>query len=281
MPLDTDSGVAQADYQFSSILNQIAVGTMPPPTGQTFVDTTGNDNFAGTAAGNDTVDFHLHATGGVTVDLKITTAQAVHGGMGTDTLTSIENVIGSNFGDHLNGNGVANTLTGNDGADFLNGRGGTGIDVLTGGTGNDTYYVHNVQDQVIEGAGDALDKVYVVGTSYTSAADAQVEYLYADDGATGVTLTGNSSSHHIIGSSGVDHLIGGDGDDLLNGNAGADFMTGGKGNDSYYVNDPNDHITELAGDAEGTADKAYVSSSATPWPPTPTSNTSTPTSAPG
>jgi Ca2+-binding RTX toxin-like protein len=114
---------------------------------------------------------------------------------------------------------------------------------------------------VIEGAGDALDKVYVVGTNYTLAANAQVEYLYADDGTTGVTLHCNSYSHHVIGSAGVDNLFGGDGDDLLNGNAGADFMTGGNGNDSYYVNDANDHITELAGNTAGTADKAYISAS--------------------
>ena len=48
-------------------------------------------------AGNDTADYHQHATGGVTVDLNITTAQIPGGGMGTDTLTSIENLLGSSF----------------------------------------------------------------------------------------------------------------------------------------------------------------------------------------
>ena len=85
-PQPTDSGVVQTDYQFSDILNQITAGTAPPPTGQTFIGTSANQTFAGTAAGNDTVDYFQHATAGVTVDLNKTTAQMPGGGMGTDTL---------------------------------------------------------------------------------------------------------------------------------------------------------------------------------------------------
>src|SRR6201999_2009108 len=80
-------------------------------TGQTFIADATHHTYAGTAAGNDTVDYHQNATSGVTVDLKITTAQSVGGGLGSETLTSIENLTGSNFGDHLTGTTGVNLLT--------------------------------------------------------------------------------------------------------------------------------------------------------------------------
>src|SRR6202012_6018448 len=104
--------------------------------------------------------------------------------------------------------------------------------------------------------GGTADKAYVSATSYTLAANAQVEYLYANDGTTGVTLVGNDFSHHLVGGAGADHLTGGSGADLLNGNAGADVMTGNGGDDSYYVDNSGDQIVEGAGDS---LDKAYIS----------------------
>ena len=61
----------------------------------------------------------------MTVSLAITAAQNTVGA-GTDTLTTIENLTGSNFND---------TLTGNTPANILNG--GVGNDALAGGAGND------------------------------------------------------------------------------------------------------------------------------------------------
>jgi Ca2+-binding RTX toxin-like protein len=67
-------------------------------------------------------------------------------GDGTDTLTSIENLIGSGFNDRLDGTNTANVLEGSAGADTCMGYdgndtliGGAGNDSLTGGGGNDTY----------------------------------------------------------------------------------------------------------------------------------------------
>ena len=73
-----------------------------------------------------------------------------------------------------------------------------------------------------------------------SQADAQVEFLYANAGDTGLTLTGNEYSHHIYGNSGDDHLNGGSGADTLDGKGGADLMAGGPGNDIYYVDNAHD-----------------------------------------
>ncbi|WP_342154924.1 hypothetical protein [Methylorubrum sp. SB2] len=91
----------------------------------------GNDRLDG-GAGTDTASF-ASAAGAVTVDLTKGTAT----GAGTDTLTHLENVVGSGFGDTLVGSTAANRLDGGAGNDTL--KGGAGADVLIGGAGRDTF----------------------------------------------------------------------------------------------------------------------------------------------
>jgi Ca2+-binding RTX toxin-like protein len=93
----------------------------------------GNDLLDG-GPGIDTVSY-AHATAGVTVDLSLATAQNT-GGAGTDTLTGIENLVGSNFNDSLTGDSHNNVINGGLGDDILNGGGGD--DILIGGLGNNT-----------------------------------------------------------------------------------------------------------------------------------------------
>ncbi|QZP29814.1 retention module-containing protein [Pseudomonas sp. DR48] len=93
----------------------------------------GNDLLDG-GPGIDTVSY-AHATAGVTVDLSLATAQNT-GGAGTDTLTGIENLVGSNFNDTLTGDSHNNVINGGLGDDILNGGGGD--DILIGGLGNNT-----------------------------------------------------------------------------------------------------------------------------------------------
>lgn len=90
-------------------------------------------------AGSDLLAFP--SSGPVTVDL--TTGQAT--GFGNDTLRSIEDVIGTDDGDTLIGNGARNRLFGFAGPDHIEGRGGddflnggAGTDVVDGGNGSDT-----------------------------------------------------------------------------------------------------------------------------------------------
>ncbi|MDO9327665.1 MAG: retention module-containing protein [Pseudomonas sp.] len=94
---------------------------------------TGNDLLDG-GTDTDTVSY-AHATAGVTVDLSVATAQNT-GGAGTDTLTAIENLTGSNFNDSLTGDNLSNVITGGLGDDIL--KGGGGDDFLIGGLGNNT-----------------------------------------------------------------------------------------------------------------------------------------------
>ncbi|EJM55350.1 VCBS repeat-containing protein, partial [Pseudomonas sp. GM49] len=91
----------------------------------------GNDILDG-GTGIDTASY-AHATTGVTVDLSLLTAQNTLGA-GTDTLTGIENLTGSNFNDTLAGDNNSNVINGGLGNDILNGGGGD--DWLIGGLGN-------------------------------------------------------------------------------------------------------------------------------------------------
>ena len=114
----------------------------------TLIGGLGNDSLDG-GTGTDTANY-LSASNGVTVDLNIFTAQNT-GGAGIDTVTSIENLIGSGFADTLTGDGNANSLSGSAGNDTL--TGGAGIDILTGGTGAD----HFRYNATIEGLDHILD----------------------------------------------------------------------------------------------------------------------------
>jgi VCBS repeat-containing protein len=93
----------------------------------------GNDLLDG-GAGNNTANYSL-ATAGVTVSTAELGPQHT-GGAGTDTLVNIQNLIGSNFNDHLTGDQGNNVLNGGLGNDVLNG--GAGDDILIGGPGNNT-----------------------------------------------------------------------------------------------------------------------------------------------
>ena len=100
----------------------------------TLLSTSGNDTLNG-GSGNDTGSYAT-AAAGVTVDLSLTGPQNTVGA-GTDTLVSIENLVGSAFNDNLFGTDWNNALTGGAGNDRLTGR--DGRDTLTGGLGSDMF----------------------------------------------------------------------------------------------------------------------------------------------
>ncbi len=105
----------------------------------------GNDVLAGgqgadTLHGNegiDTVDYSTSNTG-VKVQLNVGggAGKGWYGDAEGDTLTGIENLVGSNYGDTLIGDHQDNVIDGGSGNDVL--EGWDGNDTLLGGTGNDT-----------------------------------------------------------------------------------------------------------------------------------------------
>ena len=109
-------------------------------------DGLGNDQYKG-GAGSDTVSY-TGALSGITVNLLKGFAKSSSNGdssrIGTDKLSNIENVIGSNHDDTLIGNALANKVNGGEGDDLI--IGGMGNDLLIGGLGDDTFKFSKVSE---------------------------------------------------------------------------------------------------------------------------------------
>ena len=162
-------------------------------------------------------------------------------GEGTDTVltalfqvnlsANVENLTYTGTGTFTGvGNATGNTIRGGTQRDVLLGLGGN--DILIGGTGaanelyggdGDDYYILQVADTVIEGAGAGNDTVDARILNYTLGAN--IENLIF--GGTGnFTGTGNSLNNLIVG---------GAGDDVLRGGGGSDTIQGGLGNDTVLL----------------------------------------------
>ena len=126
------------------------------------------------------------------------------------------------------GNGLANSITGNASANIIDGRGGA--DIMTGGGGNDTYFIDNAGDQVVEASGGGIDRVM---SAISLAMPAFVEQLELT-GTSPLNGTGNGLSNIIKGNSGANILDGMAGSDQLYGGSGNDILTGGSGADRFF-----------------------------------------------
>ncbi len=238
---------------------------------------TGNDTLDG-GAGNDTLDgfedtdtaTYLSASAAVTVSLAITSAQNTVG-WGTDTLSNIENLSGSNFADNLTGNTSINVLIGNNGNDTLNG--GEGNDTMRGGEGNDAIIGGNGID-VADHSSATSNTVLELGRS-KAAKDGQGgadtlagienlkggafnDIMVGDNNAN--VLEGENGEDILYGSGGNDTLYGGDGDDWLRGGLGIDTLNGGAGTDTADYSTATGNVTAeillgtASNDGQGGAD---------------------------
>jgi serralysin len=172
---------------------------------------------------------------------------------GTD---SPETLTGTAGIDVIYGLGGDDDISGLAGDDYL--AGGAGADHLDGGAGDDTYYVDDAADEVVEAAGQGNDRI-ATAVTYILATGEEVETLEALNlsDTTAIDLQGNEFANRIIGNDGVnvlrgqagnDVLIGLGGNDYLAGGTGADQMFGNGGNDTFYVDDAGDTVSERAGD---------------------------------
>jgi microcystin-dependent protein len=168
-------------------------------------------------------------------------------GQGTDTVqvsfnyrlgTNLENLTLTGTADLQGyGNDLVNTLTGNSGNNLLDG--GVGADLMIGGGGNDTYFVDNTGDGVLESPGAGTDTVFA-SVNFGLAANAEILVL---QGGADLQGYGNDLANTLFGNTG---------NNLLDGGAGADKMVGGGGNDTYFVDDPGDVVVENAGQGTDT-----------------------------
>lgn len=141
----------------------------------------GNDLLDG-GAGIDTASF-AKAGAGVVVDLGHVGPQNTVGA-GVDTLTSIENLIGSDYNDTLIGNDGDNVLNGGAGDDVL--KGGAGNDILIGGPGNDTLTGGSGNDTFVWQKGDTGHDTV---TDFTPGADRlDLSQLLQGESATSASL---------------------------------------------------------------------------------------------
>ena len=197
----------------------------------------GRDTIDGGALA-DTVNYGS-ATAGVSVYLQWGQGQ---GGPEKDTLISIENITGSDFGDRLVGSTGPNEIRGGAGDDLIRSNGGD--DLLMGEAGNDTI-IGNTGAEDIHGGSE---NDFVSGAK----GDDTISGGAGDD-----SLKGNGEDDLIDGDSGDDKLNGGRGNDTLNGGEdsdrlfgekGYDVLNGDAGDDYLYGNEGNDTLNGGAGD---------------------------------
>ena len=210
----------------------------------------GNNVFDG-GSGTDTVSY-AGATGAVTGNFS-TGLVSANGYGGSDTITGIEKLIGSAFGDRLTGGNADDSLDGGAGDDVL--AGGAGNNVLTGGAGIDTADYGATTGTLFVNLPTGRATSNGAGGSDTLSG---IENIVAGSGA--ATVIGDAGDNVVTGGTAADYLIGGAGNDTLAGGTGAaNALQGGTGDDLYVVSVLGDTIIEYAGEGIDTVRTALSS----------------------
>lgn len=202
----------------------------------------GNDTIRGngkTALVFSAVSSDLTVNDGVFVDLGAGTSRSMDGAaadgakVGVDTISGINQVIGTKFADDLRGsNGtLRETFDGGRGADLINGRGG-GTDVANYARSDAGIVV--TMSQSVGGAGTVKDGF---GSTDTLTGIEEIDgSAFADRLIMGrgkdIAVAG-AGNDRLEGRFANDTLYGQDGNDLITGGLGGDIMSGGTGRDIF------------------------------------------------
>ena len=246
----------------SLISFESAIGS---PFNDVLIGTDGSNTLDG-ALGEDTVDYS-NSIGGVTLNLQ---TNVVTGSGGADTVTEVENALGSIYDDVLVGNTRPNHLDGGTGDDTLNSAGSS--DIMNGGARLDTadYTAASASVQVDLGSGEAHgsgdDVLAAIQNALTAAVTtcctapprptlSTAEQATIRSTAARATTTSTEARHRhgrpllvncrsdrepgpsARAQRGTDALLGfenvrgGSGPDLLSGDGAANRLDGGAGND--------------------------------------------------
>src|SRR5262245_44394115 len=183
----------------------------------------------------------------------------------SDTLTSIENVIGTAGSDIIVGNEQDNVLEGRGGSNVLDG--GLGDDRLIGGSAIDTADYTSHDALAVQRGEQYVIALGVIGRpgSFTLSASplpglsqvVESDVLIGIENVTGSnhaeTITGNEQANTLDGRGGTDILDGGFGNDILIGNGGTDTA-------SYLSHDglAADGSPDVISLGNGTSDGSYT-----------------------
>ena len=180
-------------------------------------------------------------------NFALASGSATDGWGDTDHLTSIENLIGSNFDDILIGNAQNNHIEALAGNDVLVGN--AGDDVLNGNEGEDTVSYRRGPDSVVvslednrgeDGFGNVdqlVDIEHVIGSEFDDDITGNEQANIIMAGAGDDLVSARAGSDIMFGEEGRDALFGEQGDDFLVGDEEGDHLDGGDGNDtaSYFT----------------------------------------------
>lgn len=207
----------------------------------------GNDALDG-GSGTDLANY-ASTSAGIILSLMLGTASS-DGDGGADTLTGIENVLGSAFNDRIEGNGSNNILSGGAGTDLLtyaNAAAGVTVNLSTltaqntVGAGTDT--ISGFEDLTGSAfndtlTGDAADNTMegLAGNDTLNGAGGTNTLTYANATA-GITISLAVAGAQVTGGAGTDtisnfaNLTGSGFNDVLAGNSGNNILIGGLGTD--------------------------------------------------
>jgi Ca2+-binding RTX toxin-like protein len=156
-----------------------------------------------------------------------------------DASTTNLNLLGTNSGELIFGNGGDDQITALAGNDSVLGGGGSdtifasigdGDDTYNGGGGSDTYSLVNTT------ASANVDLSTGAASSAQTGSDALISIENISGGAGGDIIVGDANVNRLLGNGGADTLDGG--------SAGADVLAGGAGDDVYVVSHEGMTLTE-------------------------------------
>ncbi|MDD5229242.1 MAG: hypothetical protein PHD53_10590, partial [Methylococcales bacterium] len=180
--------------------------------------------------GSDTVESTANYVLGDNIENLV--LKDVQGKGNSGTGNADNNTITGSIGDNiLKGMAGNDKLIGGKGADTLDG--GLGMDTLTGGDDNDTYYMNNLQDKIVETKTGGEEDQIIASINFDLSTSPNVEMLTLS-GANAKEGTGdefNNLLQEIDGGKTANVFDGGAGNDTINGEGGNDTITGGDGND--------------------------------------------------
>ena len=187
-----------------------------------------DDKINGGTGGSDTASYKS-SNSGVTIDLGSADAQT-GGHAAGDTLTNIENVIGSAHADTLTGSSGANVIEGGAGADVLDGKGGTDTLSYQGSSSGVTVDLSQGNQVDINGT---QTRIINASSGGHAAGDKVVHGTFENITGSryGDRLTGDDKANVLKGGAGSDTLKGGAENDTLVGGPGGDNLDGGNGTD--------------------------------------------------